>query len=59
MLRLRRLPEGLAEQVIRRTRGLDESARSMLELLAVAGRPVGLADLLAMSGRPLDDLRPI
>ena len=54
--RLRRLPEGLAEQVIRRTRGLEESTRSMLELLAVAGRPVGLVDLLAMSGRPLDDL---
>jgi class 3 adenylate cyclase/DNA-binding CsgD family transcriptional regulator len=54
--RLRRLPETLAEQVAARLGTLDEPARSTLDLLAVVGRRVGLGDVAALSGRPLDRL---
>jgi class 3 adenylate cyclase/DNA-binding CsgD family transcriptional regulator len=57
--RLERLPEGLAERVAARTRHQSEPARSTLELLAVAGRPVTLSDLTALSGQSIEELGPL
>ncbi|HEY3241175.1 MAG TPA: AAA family ATPase [Acidimicrobiia bacterium] len=56
---LRRLPETLAARVASRLGTLDEPARSTLELLAVVGRRIGLGDVVALSGRPLDRLGPL
>jgi class 3 adenylate cyclase/DNA-binding CsgD family transcriptional regulator len=57
--RLRRLPEALADQVAQRLDGLDEPARSTLEVLAALGRRVELGEIVGLSGRPLDRLAPI
>jgi DNA-binding CsgD family transcriptional regulator len=57
--RLRRLPEGLADRVAERLVGLDEPARSTLEVLAALGRRVELDEIVGLSGRPLDRLAPI
>ena len=56
---LRRLPEGLTERMAARTRGADASSRGVLDLLAVAGRPLSLADLAALTGLAADRLDPI
>jgi class 3 adenylate cyclase/tetratricopeptide (TPR) repeat protein len=53
---LRHLPESLAQRVSARLRGLDESAQSILETLAVLGRRADLATLPALSGEPLEVL---
>ena len=57
--RLERLPEDLAERVAAQIRHYDEPARSTLELLAVAGRPVTLSDLTALSGQSIEELGPL
>jgi class 3 adenylate cyclase/DNA-binding CsgD family transcriptional regulator len=57
--RLERLPEGLAERVAARTRHHPEPARALVELLAVAGRPVTLGDLTALSGQSIEELGPL
>lgn len=57
--RLQRLPESLTERVSSRIRGLDEDARLVLELLAVLGRKVDLADLVSLSNRSLENIAPV
>ncbi|HEV3363768.1 MAG TPA: AAA family ATPase, partial [Acidimicrobiia bacterium] len=57
--RLRRLPEGLTERVVARLSGLAGPSRGTLNLLATVGRRVGFADLVALTGRPGDELGPI
>lgn len=54
--RLRRLPEGLAERVGERLKGLEAPARSTLEVLATLGRRVEFGELVATSGAPPDEL---
>jgi hypothetical protein len=49
-LRLRRFPEGLAERVAERLKGLDAPARSTLEVLATLGRRAEFGELVAASG---------
>lgn len=53
---LARLPESLTDRVNSRLATLDEPVRSTLELLAVAGRRVELAELVELTGRSLDRL---
>ncbi|HEV8625794.1 MAG TPA: AAA family ATPase [Acidimicrobiia bacterium] len=57
--RLQRLPEGLTERVVARLAGLAEPARETLDLLAAVGRRVEFVDLVALTGRPGDELGPI
>jgi DNA-binding CsgD family transcriptional regulator len=57
--RLRRLPEGLTERMAARTRGADSTSRAVLDMLAVAGRPLPLADLAALAGMSAERLDPI
>ena len=52
--RLARLPEGLAERVRVRVAHLDESSRSLLELVAVFGRRVELGPLLELVESSVD-----
>ena len=56
---LRYLPEGLAERVLSRLRLLEEPAIATLEILAVLGRRVEIADLIKFSDRPLERLGEI
>jgi DNA-binding CsgD family transcriptional regulator/tetratricopeptide (TPR) repeat protein len=56
---LARLPEGLAGRVGSRLRSLDEPALSTLQVLAVLGRRVGLAELVDVSGRSAERLGSI
>ena len=56
---LRRLPEGLTDRVTSELRRLDPASQSVLELLAVVGRPVSLGDLMALTGEPLEQVGPI
>jgi DNA-binding CsgD family transcriptional regulator len=53
---LRSLPEGLAERVAARARGLDEPELATLEALATAGRRVRFQDLVSFTGLPIDRL---
>ncbi len=53
---LRRLPEGLAERVTSRVAGLGHAELGLLELLAVAGRPVEFEELVTLSGHDGGDL---
>lgn len=53
---LTRLPEDVSEHALARLRGLHEESRSVLELLAVLGSRVGLADLARIAGRTIDAL---
>jgi DNA-binding CsgD family transcriptional regulator len=53
---LRRLPEGLTERMAARTRGADATSRAVLEMLAVVGRPLPLADLAALTGLSIERL---
>ena len=57
--RLQRLPEGLTERVRSELRQFDPTARSLLELLAVVGRPASLNDLGALVGEPPEALEEI
>ena len=57
--RLHRLPEGLTERVVARLGILGEHARNTLDLLAVVGRRVTFAELMALTGRPGEELGPI
>ena len=57
--RLQRLPEGLTERVSSELRQFDPTARSLLELLAVVGRPASLKDLGALVGEPPEALEGI
>jgi len=56
---LRLLPEELTDRVRVRVALLDDDAQRVLQVLAVAGGPVTLGDLVRFSGRPLDELAPI
>jgi DNA-binding CsgD family transcriptional regulator len=56
---LRRLPEGLTERMAARTRGADATSRAVLDMLAVAGRPLPLADLAALTGLSAERLDPV
>jgi class 3 adenylate cyclase/DNA-binding CsgD family transcriptional regulator len=56
---LRRIPEALADRVGSRLKLLDEPALATIELLAVLGRRVGIAELVEMSSRPRDRLDEI
>ena len=56
---LRLLPEELTDRVRVRVGLLDDDAQTVLQVLAVAGGPVVLGDLVRFSGRPLQDLAPI
>ena len=51
---LRQLPEDLTERVHARLELLPPASRSLLELLAVVGYRVNLADVVAVSGQPLE-----
>jgi DNA-binding CsgD family transcriptional regulator/tetratricopeptide (TPR) repeat protein len=53
---LRRLPEGLADRVGARLAALDEPARSALEVLAIVGRRMRLATVVALTGQPLEQV---
>lgn len=53
---LARLPESLTDRVNSRLATLDEPVLSTLELLAVAGRRLELAELVELTGRSLDRL---
>lgn len=55
---LRSLPEGLAERVRVRMERLDDSQRSLIEVLAVAGGRVELGDVVVLCDRPLEELGP-
>ena len=55
---LRSLPEGLAERVRVRMDRLDDSQRSVMEVLAVAGGRVELGDVVVLCDRPLEELGP-
>ena len=55
---LRSLPEGLAERVRVRMELLDDSQRSVIEVLAVAGGRVELGDVVVLCDRALEDLGP-
>jgi DNA-binding CsgD family transcriptional regulator len=55
---LRSLPEGLAERVRVRMQRLDETSRSIIDILAVAGGRVELGDLVSLGDRPLEELGP-
>lgn len=48
------LPEDLSERVHARLERLDPAGRSLLELLAVVGYRMNLADVVALSGQPLE-----
>jgi len=54
-----RLPEGLTERMAARTRGADAISRAVLDMLAVTGRPLPLADLAALTGLSAERLDPI
>ena len=56
---LQRLPEGLTERVTSELGRLEEAPQSMLELLAVVGRPVTFGDLSALSGGSLEEVGSI
>jgi ATP/maltotriose-dependent transcriptional regulator MalT len=56
---LRQLPEGLTERMAARTRGADATSRGVLDMLAVADRPLPLADLAALTGLSAERLDPI
>ncbi len=56
---LQRLPEGLTDRVTSELRRLDPASQGVLELLAVVGRPVSLGDLIALTGKPLEQVGPI
>ena len=56
---LRLLPEELTDRVRVRVGLLDDDAQGVLQVLAVAGGPVTLGDLVRFSGRPLNELAPI
>lgn len=53
---LRQVPEELTARVRLRVEHLDRDARELLEILAVAGGPVELADLMRFSDSSLDSL---
>jgi DNA-binding CsgD family transcriptional regulator len=53
---LRRLPEGLTERMAARTRGADATSRAILEMLAVVGRPLPLANLATLTSLPVETL---
>jgi tetratricopeptide (TPR) repeat protein len=55
---LARLPERLTERVAARVGRLDSPGRETLELIAVVGRPISLADLTELTGAPLAELGP-
>lgn len=56
---LRRLPEGLTDRVTSELRRFDAAPRELLELLAVVGRPVSLADLTSLTESPLETVGPV
>lgn len=51
---LRSLPEDLTQRVHARLEQLEPPCRSLLELLAVVGYRMDLADVVALSGQPLE-----
>ncbi len=53
---LQSLPEDLAERVKTRLQHLAPSDRATLEIIAVVGARVELAELVALAGRPFDEL---
>jgi len=53
---LTRLPEDLSQRLEMRLRDLEAPARSVLELVAMAGERVGFSDLQSLSGQGLDEL---
>jgi DNA-binding CsgD family transcriptional regulator/tetratricopeptide (TPR) repeat protein len=57
--RLDRMPVGLTQRVVSDIRQLAEAERSMLELLAVLGRPIDSGSLVTLSGQQPDELEPI
>ena len=57
--RLHRLPEGLTERMMARTRNADETSRAVLDMLAVAGRPLPLDELAALTGLGAERLDPV
>ena len=56
---LRMVPEPLAEHMRARLRGLSPLPVSVIEILAVAGRPVRLADLAFLTERSREELSPV
>jgi predicted ATPase len=55
---LRRLPEGLTDRVTSELRRFDAAPRSMLERLAVVGRPASLGDLTTLTSSSLEEVGP-
>lgn len=56
---LKRLPEGLAERISARMRGIEPAQVAVLEMVAVAGRPVAIGDLTALTALSMEELGPI
>jgi DNA-binding CsgD family transcriptional regulator len=56
---LRALPEDLAERVEARIGQLDATVRAALELMTIVGYRAQLSDLVALTGKSLEDLAPI
>ncbi|MGQ0466569.1 MAG: ATP-binding protein [Sporichthyaceae bacterium] len=52
---LTRLPEGLGERLAVRARTMPPEQRVVVELLAIVGRPVALADLITLTSSTLED----
>jgi DNA-binding NarL/FixJ family response regulator len=56
---LTRLPESLTERVAARAKLLPPHHVAVLEHVAVAGRPVALPDLIALTDSTLEDIGPV
>jgi class 3 adenylate cyclase/DNA-binding CsgD family transcriptional regulator len=56
---LTKLPENLAERVTARLRRAAPEHMALLDLVAVVGGPVPLADLATLAGRPVAELGPM
>jgi ATP/maltotriose-dependent transcriptional regulator MalT len=56
--RLAEIPRALADRIATRTEGLDPQGRDTLELLAVVGRPVDVAELRQFRAQAVNDSDP-
>jgi predicted ATPase len=56
---LTRLPESLTERVALRVRLLPPAQVAVMEALAITGRPVELADLIALAETTLEQIGPV
>jgi DNA-binding CsgD family transcriptional regulator len=57
--RLERFPESLTERVIARIKDHTDDEKTTLEVIALLGRPAAIGELVAITGRGLEDLARI